>query len=53
MLPSNQQKGTLDIIEEQRLAPFQRVNESIGPCTGNLNLLHTDAFLPGDCGLSE
>src|SRR5438552_4774023 len=44
------QKGTAQIIEERRIAPFQQVQESVDPFTGNLNLLHTDVFLPGNGG---
>jgi len=36
--PFYKQKGTDQVIEEHRLAPFQQVQEH----TGNVNLLHTD-----------
>src|SRR5437867_2671875 len=50
--PFYKQKGTLDIIEDRHLSPFQQVNESVDPFTGNLNLLHTDVILPGNGGLN-
>src|SRR6266571_9438520 len=49
--PFYSQKGTAQIIEERRIAPFQQVEESVDPFTGNVNLLHTDVILPGDGGL--
>jgi RHS repeat-associated protein len=45
------QQGTAQIIEERRIAPFQQVEESVDPFTGNVNLLHTDVILPGNAGL--
>jgi hypothetical protein len=51
--PFYSQKGALDIIEEDRLAPFEQVKESADPFTGNMNLLHTDVILPGNGGLGR
>ena len=50
--PFYKQKGTLDIIEDRHLSPFQQVSESVDPFTGNLNLLHTDVILPGNGSLT-
>src|SRR5437867_6510440 len=49
--PFYKQKGANQIIEDRHLSPFQQVNESVDPFTGNLNLLHTDVILPGNGGL--
>lgn len=51
--PFYKQKGTNQIIEDRHLSPFQQVNESVDPFTGNLNLRYTDVILPGYGGLSE
>src|SRR2546429_6297471 len=48
--PFYKQKGANQIIEDRHLSPFQQVNESVDPFTGNLNLLHTDVILPGNGG---
>ena len=44
-------KGAGGILGEGTNSPFQRVEESVDPFTGNLNLLHTDIDLPGNGGL--
>src|SRR5438093_13095676 len=49
--PFYSQKGTNQVIEDRRLSAFQRVNESVDPFTGNVNLLHTDVILPGNGAL--
>ncbi len=49
--PFYQQKGSFDIPRERTVSPFQHVEESVDPFTGNLNLLHTDLILPGNGGL--
>jgi hypothetical protein len=51
--PFYSQKGTYQIIDQHRLAPFQQVKESVDPFTGNMNLLHTDVILPGNGGLGR
>jgi len=40
--PFYKQKGTDQIIAERSVSPFQKVQESVDPFTGNLNLLNTD-----------
>src|SRR2546427_1258000 len=49
--PFYSQKGSNPIVGERRLSPFQQVQESVDPFTGNVNLLHTDVILPGNGGL--
>src|SRR3990172_6388663 len=44
--PFYKQKGT-----DRAPATFQQVAESVNPFTGNVNLTHTDAILPGNGGL--
>src|SRR2546426_10481588 len=48
--PFYSQKGSNQIVEERRLSPFQQVQESVDPFTGNVNLLHADVILPGNGG---
>ena len=49
--PFYKQKGSDRVLAERTQSPFQRVQESVDPFTGNLNLLHTDVILPGNGGL--
>src|SRR6059036_1609513 len=48
--PFYSQKGSNQIVDEGRLSPFQQVQESVDPFTGNLSLLHTDVVVPGNGG---
>ncbi|MBI3604740.1 MAG: hypothetical protein HY202_01785 [Nitrospirae bacterium] len=47
--PFYNQKGT-DNPMSKTTSSFQQVSESVDPFTGNLNLIHTDAILPGNGG---